>query len=220
MRKRLIECKLALLILAIAPGAMARPMVVFVRDYAGVAPKILRRAEAEAARITRTAGIELRWLHCPPTGDVQQCRDTADNRTLILDLLGAQSTRRNGDAGALGFASPPESGPFWSYAGVFCDRVEALDSPVAGRAVVLGHAMAHEIGHMLLGVGGHASDGIMKAEWQKRELWRAARGDLIFSASQRKRILDNVAQRLANGPRFSCLDRSNGAVLSSLPVSD
>ena len=48
MGKRRMECKLALLIAATAVEATAQPIMIFVRDYAGVSQKALQRGEAEA----------------------------------------------------------------------------------------------------------------------------------------------------------------------------
>jgi hypothetical protein len=51
-----------------------------------------------------------------------------------------------------------------------------------GTAIILGHAMAHELGHLLLGTNSHSSDGLMRAQWNRGDLAEAARGNLLFSA--------------------------------------
>ena len=55
--------------------------------------------------------------------------------------------------------------------------------------------LAHELGHLLLGVGGHARSGIMAGMWDSRALHQAARGELLFDELQRRRIEKNVALR-------------------------
>ena len=62
--------------------------------------------------------------------------------------------------------------------------------------MILGHAITHEIGHLLLAVEGHSDDGIMKAEWHREELEQATNGTLVFDAVQRNRITQTVKARL------------------------
>jgi hypothetical protein len=65
------------------------------------------------------------------------------------------------------------------------------------RWALLGHAMAHEIGHVLLGTTEHSPEGIMKARWGKPDYQRAAMGFLEFSPSQRAAIRKRTLIRLA-----------------------
>jgi hypothetical protein len=51
-------------------------------------------------------------------------------------------------------------------------------------AVLLGHVMAHELGHFLLGDNSHSRDGIMIDAFREQEFRRAQTGKLLFSARQ------------------------------------
>jgi hypothetical protein len=62
---------------------------------------------------------------------------------------------------------------------------------------LLGHAMAHEIGHVLIRTTEHSPDGIMKARWGKADYQRAAMGLLEFTPSQRATIRERLRARLA-----------------------
>ncbi len=44
--------------------------------------------------------------------------------------------------------------------------------------------MAHEIAHLLLGLNAHSQFGIMRSQWQKEELRKAAQGELLFTAEE------------------------------------
>ena len=57
--------------------------------------------------------------------------------------------------------------------------------------------MAHEIGHLLLGVG-HSPTGIMRAKLNRWDLLQAGRGQLKFTPEQSLLIRDEVAARRAN----------------------
>ena len=49
---------------------------------------------------------------------------------------------------------------------------------------LLGRAMAHEIGHMLIGTSAHARFGLMRAVWASGELRRGMPLDWVFSAKE------------------------------------
>ncbi len=193
----LSKLALAAVVITCAMKGRAQPLTVVVHDYAGVDQRVLQRAESEAARILRTAGVELNWIDCRDSFEQpQQCQDPPDSTELVLHLLPARATRRDLPAGAMGFALPPESGSFGFFCGVLYDRVERLSSLMLSESVLLGHAMAHELGHLLLGVGGHARNGIMQAEWNPEALRKAAEGTLVFTSSERREVQQNVRQRL------------------------
>ncbi len=60
-------------------------------------------------------------------------------------------------------------------------------------ASILGHGVAHEIGHLLLGTNSHAASGIMRARWQIRELTSASKGTLLFSDVQSRQMRNKLA---------------------------
>jgi hypothetical protein len=43
----------------------------------------------------------------------------------------------------------------------------------------LGHIIAHEVGHLLIGANSHADEGLMRPNWNPREHWLQT-----FTASQ------------------------------------
>jgi hypothetical protein len=53
---------------------------------------------------------------------------------------------------------------------------------------LLGRAIAHEIGHLLLGTSGHANRGLMRARWLTGELQRDWPLDWILSAPEGSRM--------------------------------
>jgi hypothetical protein len=184
-------------IIASGANAVAEPIVILVHNYAGVDQTVLRQAERSAARVLATGGVQVHWLDCPETGRAsQQCQNPPDPPVLVLQLLPAGASRRGAPSGSLGFAIPPSPGQFGSFAGVFYDRVERLSSRGFSEPVILGHAVAHEIGHLLLGVEEHSDRGIMKAEWHPHELQQTVEQTLNFNAMQRSRIRQNVTRRL------------------------
>ncbi len=85
---------------------------------------------------------------------------------------------------------------------VFAHRVEELVSRGSfltegdsARALGLGHLIAHEIGHLLLGKDSHAPRGLMRYPWKARDLKQAAWGGLTFTGGQTSRIRDELGER-------------------------
>ena len=56
--------------------------------------------------------------------------------------------------------------------------------------------MAHEIGHLLLGVNAHQPYGIMRSAWKIGDFRAAERGELLFSEEQASKIRAEVARRV------------------------
>jgi len=52
--------------------------------------------------------------------------------------------------------------------------------------------MAHEIGHVLLGLNSHSSMGIMRGYWQAEEVSALERGRLLFSSQQSRAMRERL----------------------------
>jgi hypothetical protein len=81
---------------------------------------------------------------------------------------------------------------------VFIDRIQQFARRSSARsetAAILGAAMVHELGHLLLGPT-HSSEGVMRAEWNKADAWAATQGNLDFTQEQVKLIREEVRRRI------------------------
>ena len=96
-----------------------------------------------------------------------------------------------------GSALLPDDGGFGMVAQVCAHCAEELAKEGASSyAVILGHVMAHELGHLLLGAGGHAATGLMHVPWYKKELESIAQGSLVFTSWQGDTMRRQVSTRL------------------------
>ena len=90
-------------------------------------------------------------------------------------------------AQALGFSLPcARSGV---QVTILADRVATVSEtagPTFGR--VLGYAMAHEVGHVLLQSDTHTTAGLMKGIWSKSDWQRAAVSVVSFSLAEARQI--------------------------------
>lgn len=66
------------------------------------------------------------------------------------------------------------------------------------ESVVAGYSLAHEIAHLLLPVGAHASSGIMQRRMRPIDWQRASRGGLRFLPEEQRRMAESVRLRLAS----------------------
>lgn len=94
------------------------------------------------------------------------------------------------DVFGVAFLSAEDTG---CYSSVFYDRASELHSASnVDPSDILGNVIAHELGHLLLGCSSHVSSGIMRARWEEDELYRVARGSLLFTAEQSARMRAKV----------------------------
>ena len=209
---RTLKIALALGILSASRQTSARPaatpalrLIIHLYDLANISPQTLVEAAREAARVLATAGVEIVWQRGPADSPEAHASDqtastaawpqTPDTRDyLVVRIVRGFPARAL--PGALGYSSPDAKAG--AQATVFYDRIEPLgQSGVISVPVLLGHAMAHEIGHVLLGTTEHSADGVMKARWGKPDYQRAAMGFMEFTPSQRGAIRGRLLTRLA-----------------------
>ena len=177
---------------------------VLVYNYAGLSAETLAKAEQEAARIYERAGLETQWLDCPlspaEADQYPACQLPVGVTRLALRLLSREmAERRKSDPMTFGFALLPEGGGFGTIVNVYAHRAgELAKGREKTEAVILGHLMAHELGHLLLGVGGHSANGLMHVPWRKKELELVSQGSMFFMPWQAEQMRTQVAARLAS----------------------
>src|SRR5262249_45030765 len=94
--------------------------------------------------------------------------------------------------GVLGYAAVPDEG-MGAIAYAIYDRVRsvALEVPT-NEGNLLGFVMAHEIGHLMLPRGSHSRAGLMKSDWDVRDLGRVDLAKLQFSEQQAAQIRSTI----------------------------
>jgi hypothetical protein len=161
-------------------------------NRAQVPAGVLHAATDEATQLFLAAGILITWeqplAQAPEDrgADMSAAPGLCDERLYLVVRL----IRRTPDSilpGALGFALPfARTG---AHVLIFYDRVETLTRRAdTSSNVILGHAIAHEIGHVLLRSGEHSRGGLMQAGWNAAS-WRLAySGLLTFRPEEAKRM--------------------------------
>jgi len=60
---------------------------------------------------------------------------------------------------------------------------------------LLGFAVAHEVGHLLLGTNTHAAAGLMRAVWSRSDIQRNHPADWLFTAADSLAMSRALRQR-------------------------
>jgi hypothetical protein len=172
-----------------------------VYDYAHVTDGALAGAEREANRILGAAGIGAVWLNCSESsGHFQSvpspdCARQFGGETVKVRILPDSNPAKSAfpDTTILGFA---EGG---TIASVFYGRITHfaawVDGGESGIPVILGGAITHELGHLLLGSNSHSVAGIMCAQWNRNYLQEALMGRQLFTPQQAEVIRAEVGRR-------------------------
>jgi hypothetical protein len=147
-------------------------------------------AERQASYLLAVAGVEVQWVNC----DEISCAGQPRPGRITLRIMWERDTHSDEALGAAGF-----SGNDGLYAKAFYRGIQRkAQEERINVGHLLGVAIVHEIGHLLLGKT-HSEEGIMRANWTSQELRRAAQGHLRFTAEQVARLQIGVRAR-AGGP--------------------
>jgi hypothetical protein len=170
-------------------------LVVWVRDTAQVPDDVLTHAQTEVTRIFRQAGVEIVW-GAPSSASAST--DASREPRLIIAILSYDQVERlppalTRDGAGVGVALNSSPTTRANVAYVFYHRVKSLTGANGVTlAPVLGAAMAHEIGHLLLD-NAHSEAGLMRADWTKADLQLIQRSELFFTVEQGALIRSRTA---------------------------
>ncbi|HXB69896.1 MAG TPA: hypothetical protein VNY05_16705 [Candidatus Acidoferrales bacterium] len=174
------------LVISSGQAGQKQSITVLVYNYANVSAENLATAEVGASRSYRAAGIEVSWVECAiserDSQRFRECEQAFDKPRLWLSIIPNGMAARiprpsTGSEDALGIA-------LVSHAFVFYERI--IDrARVWGIAdsVILGHTMAHELGHLLLGEHSHSATGVMRPVVHQQDL-KLESGQFLFDPKQ------------------------------------
>ncbi len=159
---------------------------VLVIDEVGVPADTLRQAQQEASRILGAVGIRLVWV----SGQMPQ-----GARYLVIRVISEPMSPMTRNASVLGTAASSKSNGA-TTASLFYERIVQESGRLGVDAsLLLGHVMAHEMGHLLLPGGSHTPTGLMKAGWDRHQSVLASTGKLTFAPNQASLIRARLSTR-------------------------
>ena len=189
---------IVIFILVTALGLLAQtgtrlPLEIYVYNHAGVPQGVLSRAEQSVSLILGHSGIEPEWLDCSTPAGRLRCAGEPDAGSVAVQIVHGTTKMPDEVFGAT-FLGKDGTG---HQTDIFYDRIHALHREWnISLPVLLGTVMAHELGHLLLGLNAHSPSGIMTPVWTSMDLWRVERGTLFFSVEQSTRIRERLGRSL------------------------
>lgn len=181
----------------------AEPEIIFgVRNYAHLSAATLRRVETVATRVFVDVGIRSQW-DAPVVDEPLECMSWVKHPgipVIYVNILPPEmASRLNLPGDCLGYSPLTRSGGSPYVAGVLYER--AQKAARGGPATVedlLGYAIAHEVGHLLLHSTSHSRMGIMQARWGPEDLERISQGRLYFRTQESAGMRAELATRAAS----------------------
>jgi hypothetical protein len=156
-------------------------------NYAAIEPDEMTTARAVTERIVQRAGLPVQWLSCrvPNSAEGEACTDPLRDAGEFVLRLQAASNQAMPAHVALGSSLIDGR----NGGGVLITIDPLLVRTVAAQAgadpsVLLGRAIAHEVGHLLIGTPDHSSHGLMRALWSQSELRGNRSSDWDFSVDE------------------------------------
>ncbi len=179
------------------PEAIPEPQIT-VNLYNGInlSSGDLQRAEREAERIFLYAGIQVGWIPGMLAAGLDRNKPMVQSNAVVLQLriwTRRMAGKRATGSETLGFCLSLDNG----------DAVVLADA-IQKRAVfgatnftdLLGLAMAHEVGHLLLRSMSHSVAGIMQARWTEKCLREDERGFLRFTPGEAALMRNEIRHRM------------------------
>jgi hypothetical protein len=183
-----------------AAQSLAPDLVVRVYDAFGLAAteRVVAAQAFESA--FASAHINAVWRTCR-AGGPDPCRDHLAVNEIVIRLVAAPAGDHGPRARALGYSSVPAGPKPGVIATVYPDRVRSLASLARREAgAILGAAIAHEAGHLLLGTTTHPPAGLMRAYWTARSLESDDPADRHFLTGEVSQLRAALAARARRQP--------------------
>jgi hypothetical protein len=223
MRAAVILCMAGILSTGVSrTGACAPPqtcantaarLTIYIHNFSDFGDATIEQAGRVTEDVFRRAGLAMQVVNdpmVPANGQRIPARNFSYSTTdLVANILTPQmAAALHVDMSVLGVA-PGTGTPGRTVVHVFAHRVNELrglsvadvqkggHAWVATESHILGYAIAHEVGHLLLNMARHPSSGIMRGSWKLNELRAIAAGTLRFTTEEAGKLRAEVARRAA-----------------------
>lgn len=177
-----------------ATGTSAPVITLRVVNEGGVDLRALRVAQKEAVGILEHSGIRLMWLFCEPGwvewGSSNPCNRDRGRSEFWLRLVARKPAA--GSRELLGFTEIDESQGSAAAGIYYPAAVEVARHWSVPVGAVLGAAIAHEVGHLVLGANAHSRTGVMCAHWGLEQFVLIGISELHFTPDQSRAIRERV----------------------------
>ena len=175
----------------------ARRIVIRSYNTFAVPLSVLDHAESTAAALFREAGIDSRWRNCRTTAGASRqahdlCSEVLNPSEVIVRIV--RAPRAITDVEVLGYSHVDAYQRQGTLATVFADRVRVLAAALqVDEGTLLGRAITHEVGHLVLGTLEHSETGLMRGAWNTVD---RRPSDWFFSSLEAARLRAGLEARV------------------------
>jgi hypothetical protein len=172
----------------VAASVSGYAVTVALFNDARVPPTVLAGAQQTTSYLFSKSGIDIHWMLCGREDESPEERSACSQPEFPAHLdvhIVSGCPRLPTSVFGISYLSPEGIG---SQADVFYTRIAAFRQSPAELPTMLGYAMAHELGHLLLGTNSHSPTGLMRADWRTKDLTGMAQGGLAFGDEQAQRM--------------------------------
>jgi hypothetical protein len=142
------------------------------RNDSRVPDDVLEASQHEVDRIFARAGFAVIWTDDAPRFTVKIVPNVLGYSRAASPVMGVASRTTSGATAQIFFRQVEDFA-----------RVHHVD-----LSTMLGHVIAHEVGHLLLPADLHSRSGLMRGEWDRTQMRDAIRGALTFTDGQAQKI--------------------------------
>jgi hypothetical protein len=158
------------------------PLTVRVYDSAGLPEATRTAALGIAGAALAGAHIDTVWRRCDVIHGNLGCDAPLSSGELVIRIVGIPAVQPNTRWLVLGNALLERPSGEGRLATIYANRVEVLaHAATVDVARLLGYAIAHELGHLLLATADHSRHGLMRAVWSDERVRRALDEDWRFT---------------------------------------
>jgi hypothetical protein len=158
--------------------AVGLAATIIIRSYNnfGLPASDLAVARQHAQAVLQLAGLSIVWVDCwvadpQPASAPARCQEPVGGDIVLRLLKTSRADPSRFVSMGFSLVGTADATPF--LATVYVNRAESVarGAGIDARRVI-GLAIAHEIGHVLLNTSTHAPSGLMRADWSRHELRR------------------------------------------------
>jgi hypothetical protein len=169
-------------------SCFAQTLIVALYDYSELSANEILRLTETADFVFVHSGIHVAWRHCRgalTTIFKTTCEGELQVNEIVMRLQPGGS--RIPDNGAMGHSIVTSSGGSYASVSVAAVRKQATGFGMAFD-LLMGYAVAHEVGHCLLGPG-HSYAGLMRGVWNTKDASEMSRLGLHLTKEEVRRAV-------------------------------
>lgn len=182
--------------LAASVLSSGQTLTVWLYDYSGLTAGEIESMTKFAGLALGHAGIGVSWIYCfgaPAKLASNTCAKGAVGEQIVVRLHPRPPRESDARTERMGAAFVTRQGGHYST--VYVSAVDAFAAEMGiAPDLAVGYAMAHEIGHCMLGPG-HSVAGLMRATWTYRDAQEMKRLSLGLSKPEASRARARLAGR-------------------------